>query len=93
MAERTTAFCLEKPSNWTFKAGQVLEMTLVDPPETDAEGNARAFSIASGPHEDTLLVAIYYVAGPPEMVQGLHAMINQAGVDDDDIRTEKCGGY
>jgi len=36
---------------------------------------------------------IYYIAGPPEMVKGLHSMINQAGVDDDDIRTEEFGGY
>ena len=34
-----------------------MELTLVDPPETDAEGNGRAFSIASAPHEDTLMVA------------------------------------
>jgi ferredoxin-NADP reductase len=227
VAERTIAFHFEKPSNWTFKAGQYLDMTLVDPPETDAEGNVRSFSIASGPHEDTLMVAtrmrdtafkrvlktmppgsavkiegpsgsltlhnnvkrtavflaggigitpfrsivfraakeklphqiflfysnrrpedapfldelqaleqenpnynlvasmteaakshqswhgevgridremllrhlkdaaspIYYIAGPPEMVKGLHTMINQAGIDDDDIRTEEFDGY
>src|SRR5712691_8249693 len=57
VAERTTAFRFEKPSNWTFKAGQALDMTLLDPPETDAEGNTRTFSIASAPHEDTLMVA------------------------------------
>ncbi len=28
---------------------------------------------------------IYYVAGPPEMVKGLHTVINETGVDDDDI--------
>ena len=227
VAERTTAFRFEKPSNWTFKAGQYLDMTLLDPPETDAEGNIRSFSIASGPHEDTLMVAtrmrdtafkrvlktmppgsavkiegpsgsltlhnnvartavflaggigitpfrsivfraakeklghriflfysnrrpedapfldelqaleqenpnyklvasmteaakshqswhgevgridremlarhlkdaaspIYYIAGPPAMVKGLHTMINQAGIDDDDIRTEEFDGY
>jgi ferredoxin-NADP reductase len=57
VAERTAAFRFEKPSNWTFKAGQYLDMTLLDPAETDAEGNTRTFSIASGPHEDTLMVA------------------------------------
>src|SRR6202162_4495536 len=56
-AERTTACRFEKPSNWTFKAGQYLDLTLLDPSETDAEGNTRTFSIASGPHEDTLMVA------------------------------------
>ena len=227
VAERTTAFRFEKPWDWTFRAGQYLDLTLLDPPETDAEGNTRTFSIASGPHEDTLMVAtrmrdtafkrmlktmplgsavkiegpsgsltlhnnvtraavflaggigitpfrsivfraakeklphriflfysnrrpedapfldelqalekenrnyklvasmtemaksnrswhgevglidnkmllrylkdavspIYYVAGPPEMVKGLHAMINKAGVDDDNIRAEEFAGY
>jgi ferredoxin-NADP reductase len=57
IAESTTAFRFEKPPNWTFKAGQCLDMTLLDPPETDAEGNTRTFSVASAPHEETLLVA------------------------------------
>src|SRR5437016_3848230 len=57
VAERTMAFRFEKPSNWTFKPGQFLDMTLLDPAETDAEGNVRSFSIASGPHEETLMVA------------------------------------
>jgi len=57
VAERTMAFRFEKPPGWTFKAGQFIEMTLLAPSETDAEGNTRAFSIASGPHEDTLMVA------------------------------------
>jgi ferredoxin-NADP reductase len=57
VAKGTMAFQFEKPSGWTFKAGQYLDMTLLDPPETDSEGNVRSFSIASGPHEDTLMVA------------------------------------
>jgi ferredoxin-NADP reductase len=227
VAERTVAFQFEKPSGWTFKAGQFLDMTLLSPPETDAEGNKRGFSIASAPEEDTIMVAsrmrdtafkrvlqtmplgtavtiegpfgnltfhhnaartavilaggigitpfrsilvdaarrklpqrivvfysnrrpedapflsellalrtenphfeliatmddmakshrswdgergridqallsrhskdiqvpIYYVAGPPAMVKGLHSMLNGAGVDDDDIRTEEFTGY
>lgn len=36
---------------------------------------------------------IYYIAGPPGMVKGLHAMLNAAAVDDDDIRTEEFTGY
>jgi ferredoxin-NADP reductase len=56
VAERTTAFRIEKPANWTFKAGQFLDMTLLNPPETDAEGNSRSFSIASAPHEESLMV-------------------------------------
>jgi len=56
VAERTIAFRFEKPSGWGFKAGQFIDMTLLDPSETDSEGNTRGFSIASGPHEETLLV-------------------------------------
>ena len=36
---------------------------------------------------------IYYVAGPPAMVAGLRTMLNKAGIDDDDIRTEEFTGY
>ena len=57
VAEGTMAFRLQKPPGWTFKAGQYLDMTLLDPSETDSEGNVRSFSIASAPHEDTLMVA------------------------------------
>jgi ferredoxin-NADP reductase len=57
VAEGTTAFRFERPSKWTFKAGQFLDMTLLDPSETDAEGNTRTFSIASGAHEKSLMVA------------------------------------
>ena len=36
---------------------------------------------------------VYYIAGPPEMVKGIHTMINEAGVDDDNIRAEEFAGY
>lgn len=227
VAERTVAFQFEKPPGWAFKAGQFIDMTLLGPSETDSEGNTRGFSIASGPHEETLMVTtrmrdtafkrvlkimpigtavkiegpfgdltlpnnasrtlvflaggigitpfrsmlvraaeeklthriflfysnrrpedapfleelqalerqnsnykiipsmtemeksdrlwngetglinqemlarhlkdakspIYYIAGPPAMVKGLHQMLNKAGVDDDDIRAEEFAGY
>jgi ferredoxin-NADP reductase len=57
VAEGTTAFRFDKPPHWSFKPGQFLDMTLLDPSETDAKGNTRSFSIASAPHEDTLMVA------------------------------------
>src|ERR1700686_2951227 len=57
VAEGTMAFRFERPADWAFKAGQYLDMTLLDPPETDAEGNVRSFSIASGPNEESLMVA------------------------------------
>jgi len=36
---------------------------------------------------------IYYIAGPPGMVKGLHSMLQGAGIDDDEIRTEEFTGY
>lgn len=55
VADRTVAFEFNKPPGFAFKAGQFVEIAWVDPPETDAEGNARAFSIASAPHEEHLV--------------------------------------
>jgi ferredoxin-NADP reductase len=57
VAERTFAFHFEKPSGWMFEAGQSVDLTLIDPSETDAEGNTRAYSIASSPNEETLMIA------------------------------------
>ena len=44
IAEGTMSFRFERPANWAFMAGQYLDMTLLDPPETDSEGNVRSFS-------------------------------------------------
>ena len=57
VAEGTMAFHFEKPTGWTFKPGQYVDITLLDPSETDSEGNERSLSIASSPHEVTLMVA------------------------------------
>lgn len=57
IAEGTMAFHFEKPANFEYKAGQTLDLTLTNPPETDAAGNMRAFSIASAPHEAALMIA------------------------------------
>jgi ferredoxin-NADP reductase len=55
VAEGTMAFHFEKASEFNFKAGQFADVTLIDPPETDAEGNTRTFSIASPPFENELV--------------------------------------
>jgi ferredoxin-NADP reductase len=57
VAEGTMAFRFAKPSGFDFKAGQFATWTLLDPPETDAEGNRRTFTIASAPFEDQLMFA------------------------------------
>jgi ferredoxin-NADP reductase len=57
VAEGTMAFRFSKPSGFRHEAGQYLLMTLINPPETDGEGDARTFTIASAPHEAELMVA------------------------------------
>jgi ferredoxin-NADP reductase len=57
VAEGTVEFFFTKPEGFTYVAGQTLDMTLVNPTETDAEGNMRTFSITSAPHEEHLAIA------------------------------------
>ena len=57
IAEGTMAFHFAKPAGFQFRAGQSVDITLLNPPETDAEGNTRAFSIASAPFDADLMIA------------------------------------
>ncbi len=56
VAEQTLALQFEKPAGFVFRPGQYIDMTLLNPTETDAEGNIRTFSIASAPQDDFLMV-------------------------------------
>ena len=57
VAHDTMAFHFEKPMGFDFKPGQSADLTLMNPPETDTEGNTRTFSIASAPFENQLMFA------------------------------------
>lgn len=57
VAEGTLALQFEKPEGFTFRPGQYLDVGLLNPSETDAEGDNRTLSIASAPHEEFLMVA------------------------------------
>lgn len=57
IAEGTMAFYFAKPADFQFRAGQSMDMTLLNPPETDAEGNTRTFSIAGAPFDSDLMIA------------------------------------
>jgi ferredoxin-NADP reductase len=57
VAEGTMAFHFAKPPDFEFLAGQFIIMTLLNPPETDKEGNRRTFSLAGAPFEDSLMIA------------------------------------
>jgi len=56
VAEHTMAFHFEKPAGFRFVPGQFIDLTLLTPSETDAEGNTRGFSIASAPYETSIMV-------------------------------------
>jgi len=58
IAEGTIAFIFEKPNGFPLRAGQHVRMTLIDPPETDSEGNSRFFSLANSPGEADLVIAL-----------------------------------
>jgi len=55
VAEGTMAFHFERPSGFSFSAGQFADVTLIDPLETDAKGKTRTFSIASPPSANELV--------------------------------------
>jgi len=57
VAAGTSAFYFDKPEGFSFEAGQNALFTLVDPPETDAEGPSRPFTFASAPHEPEIMIA------------------------------------
>src|SRR4029077_12121735 len=57
VAEGTMAFHFAKPAGFKFTAGQSMNVSLIDPPQTDGKGNSRTFSIVSAPHENELAIA------------------------------------
>ena len=56
VAVGTMAFHFEKPQGFKFIPGQAGDFTLINPPETDAEGNKRSFTLASAPYEEDLFI-------------------------------------
>lgn len=58
IAKETYEFTFAKPAGFIYKAGQHGRLTLIDPPETDGEGNARFLSFASNPSEPVLKFAM-----------------------------------
>lgn len=55
IAEGTMAFWFEKPAGFEYKAGQFADYTLIDPPESDSEGDTRGFTLSSAPYEPRLM--------------------------------------
>jgi ferredoxin-NADP reductase len=57
LAVGTAAFRFARPAGFEFKPGQSVNLTLLEPSETDARGPSRTFSIVSAPHEAALTIA------------------------------------
>lgn len=57
IANGTMAFHFEKPEGFQYHAGQYADFTLINPSETDNEGNTRTFSLASAPYQPHLTIA------------------------------------
>ena len=49
-------FQFEKPDGFEYRAGQSVDLSLVNPPETDAEGATRAFTLSSSPDDAYLAI-------------------------------------
>jgi ferredoxin-NADP reductase len=58
LCKGTTAFYFERPHNFEFKAGQFVNLTLLGDVEADLAGSTRSLTIASGPREPDLMVAM-----------------------------------
>ncbi len=57
VAEGTMAFHFARPEGFRFTAGNAVNVTLVDPPQTDGKGSTRTFSIVSAPAENSVTFA------------------------------------
>jgi ferredoxin-NADP reductase len=57
IAEGSMAFHFEKPTGFSFKPGQAIDVVLIDPSTTDAQGARHTFSIVSAPFQGELVVA------------------------------------
>ncbi len=55
VADGTMSFLFEKPEGFTYRAGQFADYTLIDPPESDSEGDTRGFTLSSAPYESHLM--------------------------------------
>lgn len=81
VARDTYAFVFEKPAGFSFKAGQAIDLTLLNPPRLDDRGVRRALSIVSAPYEDELVVATRvrdtaFKRGLEGLAPGAHAEID-----------------
>src|SRR4030095_13358919 len=51
IAEGTMAFHFDKPSSFSFKPGQAIDVVLANPPSADAPSGRHTFSLVSAPFD------------------------------------------
>jgi len=49
-------FYFDKPKGFQFEAGQYVDLTLINPAETDPDGSIRSFSLAGAPADEHLMI-------------------------------------
>ena len=83
---------LLEPLNKNFRL--VATMTEMSKSSRPWEGETRLIDedLVKGVGGD-LSAPIYYLAGPPTMVEAMRQTLNHAGINDDDIRSEEFYGY
>lgn len=80
----------EKNPNYTF-VGTMTEMEKSSQKWVGATGYITKPMLVK--YVGDLTLPIYYIAGPAGMVTAMRKTLNEAGVDDDNIRTEEFSGY
>ena len=80
----------EKNANYTF----IGTMTEMEKSSREWDGETGYINkVMLEKYVGDLALPIYYVAGPASMVTAMRKTLNEAGVDDDNIRTEEFSGY
>ena len=57
VAHGTMAFHFDRPAGFNFKAGQAIDVVLLEPSAADAQSSRHTFSIVSAPSEHELVIA------------------------------------
>lgn len=58
IAAETLELTFEKPVGFVQQAGQHVRLTVLNPMETDAEGNSRFYSLVNAPYQKQLVIAV-----------------------------------
>jgi len=83
------AFRFAKPPGWEYRAGQYVDISLLDPPETDAEGNTRGFSISTAPREHVIMITTRLRDTDEDAIRSRNSRATEAALTTD---LDRCVG-